>query len=586
MRWLCSIGLVCVVSCTDDASEEASGTGSTSGASSGNVETGSSSSGDPSVDGTTGDEAESGGTGSDESTGGADTTGGVPRGDATLVVYLAEPEADQGQLFMVNIAGEEPSEPVEWSPSGDGGSASPSVSFFGEGDYASFTVVLPDGSLDRYIAPVGAFPPDPAVRMEGAGLPDYISRPVASHDRQFVAFNGGDDVDAPQTVHVATLEADGSISAPNTIGMGSPATTQTSAHFSTATDRVFFTSDGARATVEQVHMQRLDARPLEPAVTLSDHAEAGAAVGFQVTPDGQAVVYGVQTGNQELFAVDVSGDVPSAPLRVDVDHVPPGAQTFRLASVGHTLVYLAERSDVANASDVYVRDLDAADPAHPVNAVPIAFSAGNPFGSVTLEPGGDLVVMRGFDDDPLFSSLHWATLSSDDSSTPIHDALAPSETVTFVRFSPSGDRLYYFVLDRDTGVRSAFAVDTTGATPGTPEALELTVDVTQTLALLQPSPDGTWLAYSTRDESAPQFLHMWIRNLETGEDTRLSQEGAGEVEALASFSSDSLRVLFAQRTDDPDDPHLFVANLDGETPAATQQVSDLPLSFSGFWVAP
>ncbi len=315
----------------------------------------------------------------------------------------------------------------------------------------------------------------------------------------------------------------------------------------------------------------------------------GADVTHQVTTGLNGAVghvYGLLDGNFELYAVDLTGAMPGAPVRVDGDHIPAGARSFRIVPASHDLVYLAERLDPAGDVDLYLEDLDSPDPPVLASDLPVDYSPGNPFGEIDLSPAGDLVVYRAYETDPFYKSAYWVSTSLGPPSTMLHAPLAASETVSLVSFSDSGNLLMYTVLDRDTDERSAYLVDTSGDVPDVPMALGLTVDADEEPVLLYASPDDAWIVYTTRHPTMGATPSVWIRDIAAGEDTRLSQPDAGDVGARAYFTPDSLRVLFTQRTEDPDDPHLFMVKLDSGAPQPAQQVSTELLAFDDPFVAP
>jgi Tol biopolymer transport system component len=567
------------------------GDGSSGTGDSGTAETSGTGSGTGGSDGGSDDGGSSDGTGDDGS--GSDSGTDDPA-ERSLVVYYAQSNTpDLEELYVVDVAGPEPSEPVLLAPPPgyEGGDAGPSLYFLAGGRFATFTVSGPEeDAFARFIAPLGSFPTLSPVPLELPSSPAWIDTPDMSSDGQRIAVRGSDGNYAHETIYIGEVEETGQAHDLIEVGTGSGGGYTRSPEFSPSNERVFFVSDGAEAELAQIYMVPLADDQLSP-VVLSSNDQPQSTPYYHVAPSEERVVYGVGPSFGEpflLYEVDLTSDPPGAPVLLDGNHQPPGAMVFRFAREGRTLLYYAELDDASNEVNLYARDLESGDPPVRLNDVRIYHTSGNPWGDVVIHPDDTMIVYRGFEEDRSFKSFHWVDLAQPaPTSQWLHDPLAPGETASFARFSPDGDQLLFVMLNLDTNERSAFAVDTSGAEPGPPEPLDLEVDAGETLRLLDPSPDGAWLAYPTVElPTQMPRPHLWLREIATGEDTVVSVDSGGDVELRTSFTPDSKRLLFGQVAVGAEEPNLYMVRLDGGEVGPTQLVTEHLIAAGFFWVAP
>jgi hypothetical protein len=518
----------------------------------------------------------------------ADTTSGDTGsggGGPPIVYYFTESAPEMGELWAVDLSGAAPSEPERWAPppSQADGDASPSLEFLGDDRFASFSVDGADGTNTRYVAPADAFPPAPPIALVPPTSVPFLGAPTIAPDGEQLAILAAEAWEQPVTLYTGVVDDDGQVTDLIELVSGSAGAYTHSPRYSAGSDRLFFVADDAQVGLSQLQMVTLD-DPTAAPIVISDNTQSQAQVFYELAEDDRHLVFGVgAAAPYRLFEVDLTQASPGAPVELATQHEPPGVATFDFIGDGTRLLYFVG-SD--SAKDLFAHTVGSGDSAVQLNALSVTSNAGAPWDNVSAHPAGDLVVYRGFEADDALSSLHFVDLSAPmPASQLLHDPLAASQTATSFGFTADGDALHYLVLDRDTGERTAFRVDTSGATPGPPVALELEVDAGETLRSLQASPSGAWLAYATVDLATGGTLpHIWLHESATGNDTRVSLPDAGEVDPRSGFTADSSDFLFSQAAEADAEPNLYRVQLD-DAALEAQLVTEHAVTGGFFWLA-
>lgn len=276
-----------------------------------------------------------------------------------------------------------------------------------------------------------------------------------------------------------------------------------------------------------------------PAVPLHPPLPAGSDAddGVLFVPDGSRVIFLVDQAaadDHELFMVDLSGAVPGAPVRLNLD-LPAGGDVgfddYTLSPDGRRLFYIADqRAD--NDFELYLVDVSTPDPTVPQLA------------SGAMVAGADV------------SAAVWA---------------------------PDSQRLA-FVADLFVDNDSELAViDVSGLVPGAPVRANAPLvptgrDVVGTAGTgFGWSPDGSMLAYradSTVDDASDLFISRLTATATAWIATRVNPELLVDADVdNFSFAPNSQRVVYRADQNVVGQEELFVVDLSGATPGPAQQVN-------------
>lgn len=283
-----------------------------------------------------------------------------------------------------------------------------------------------------------------------------------------------------------------------------------------------------------------DAEPVS--VKVNGMLEPGQTVtGLEFMPSSTAILYSVETGRPQvtddaLYFVDLSGELPSAPLRVDG----PADDGFihgptRLAEDGHALVYWFGGDDHGELAFLRFADgvpqppalIDTQD-AGMVDASPPEWS-----------PDSRWVLFAAYDEGTGITAYYLAEADGDEPGTPI--PVAPGSAAAWAMFTEDPQWLY-FSASLDTDAYDLYRVDVSGAEPGLPQQVNAPIAPDGRISYdVVLSHDQRTLLYSVEEGGASAY-ELWrvdVSGAEPGVASRISAPVAPDLfGGFAKFSSD------------------------------------------------
>ncbi len=251
-----------------------------------------------------------------------------------------------------------------------------------------------------------------------------------------------------------------------------------------------------------------------PAMAIGDGGEDGfGPTQALFLPTRSALHYGAwgqprpSTKLASLWFVDVSGDRPPGPIRMDVPSAEPvSVRAERPAPDGHALTYWVGARDSVDGGELMWVDLSSGVPLAPVRVSTISNAAAQQY-SASWSPNSRWLVYKATHEDPGTEDLY---LVSGSGSTPgdpmlVSEGLVHGEWLNLWAFSPDS-RWLYLVAPIDHELPRLFRVDVSGDSPGPLQEVEGPAGrVEQELHF---SHDGTALLYPTYDMSRRQLAFL------------------------------------------------------------------------------
>lgn len=295
----------------------------------------------------------------------------------------------------------------------------------------------------------------------------------------------------------------------------------------TVTDRwLAWAGDTRVDAVIDVVLVPLPPSPVNP-VVVNPTAVGGSATAtanaVAFSPDGTKLAYigdYLSLGLDEVFMVDISGQAPGMPVRVNGTLVAGGVATgLRWSPDSTRIAYVAEQ-DTDGVIELYVVDVSggAPGPSQKVNG-PLIAAGDVILSSVQWSPAGDRIgyladaAVDGQDE------LFVATVSATGVPGTAHrvNGALPSGTDVNARWlwTPNGTRVVYEAPQTGT-VTEVFLVDVSGAMPGAPMRVNGTLvagGAVGTVATdVAVSFDGSWVSY-VADQDTDNVEEVYVVNI-------------------------------------------------------------------------
>lgn len=282
------------------------------------------------------------------------------------------------------------------------------------------------------------------------------------------------------------------------------------------TGRIFYMADPENDTTKQLYMTQIDGG-IPTVFRLNDDLTTGGTVDyFLASANGQKVIYTANqdtVGTKELYLVDLSGLVPSAPVKVNGTLVTNGdVVDFRMNTAGTKVVYRANQDD-ENKYELYFVDISQAIPAASIKISPTLVSGGTVWDAFFLAENGSGVVFQAEADVDNKVEVYWVNLTNPTpaAAVKINDPL-PSDSADIDYSSLSGDgSTIVFRGDQDTldDVRMYF-VDVSTGTPTSPQDISGQLVASGAFIIQMLSYDGSKILYVADQDTNDVFNLYYI----------------------------------------------------------------------------
>lgn len=315
---------------------------------------------------------------------------------------------------------------------------------------------------------------------------------------------------------------------------------------------------------------RLSAACAAAAIACTDDPSPGADGGTLETDAARA------DGAVVADSAPVTDGAPVADA-APIDASPTGPLPRRIA-------YLADQES-DGVKELYLARVegDTTTPAVKLNSTLIA--NGNVI-AFHWSPDGRWIAYEADQESDNLFELYLVDVSGAEPGTPVkaHSSLAPGTTLGHVTWSPTSQRLVY-IADQEVHSRyELWSVDTSGATPTSPQKVNTALPVDGWVNDVAWAPAGERLVYRA-DQAVRARQELWLADLSgatPGAPVRLNQEltDAERVyenslgEPGWAWSPDGTKVAYRADSDIQNTAELFVVDVSGATPGAAQKVND------------
>jgi len=304
-------------------------------------------------------------------------------------------------------------------------------------------------------------------------------------------------------------------------------------------------------------------------------------------PDGSSTTYHIGSstrvvyrsdqetaGIDELFLVDVEGNIPSKPVKVSGDMgTDSDVDSFRISDDGNTLVYMADQ-DTDNLDELYYVDLSGDIPASPVKANGTLQVDGEIDAFSLSKDGNSLVYQADQDTDDVYE-LYLVDLSS---GTPSADTKISGTMVTdgdtYDRdFGITDDgNAVVFIADKDTDdIFEIYFVDISGSSPAAPVKLNDALAADREVAYFVMSSDGGHIVYRADRDTDDQFELYYVDNSGNTPESPVKLNdtlgGSGSDVEEVHISSDGSTVIYRADQDTEGVDEAYVVDLTDPSPA-------------------
>ena len=502
----------------------------------------------------------------DTSTTATDSTTGEPGGgEARFVVRQRVEDSEDLELVLLEYADGELQPPISLTPGLPPGGGVGVTMFTESGRVLAYCTFDPAMmTLPCYAIDLTTHPPGPAQPMISGPVPanTLLSAPSWIEATETFVYRTHDASDVvPDEIYSAAFSG-GVLQVPEVVAQAGPGE-------SIDGNKVRVHADGAWVGYVIAH----DAGPHDAFVAPLDPPDPSAAVMVSdlgapelrasppsFVPGREAVIYSIDDDplpgptDDSLWFVDISGPMPTAPLRVDdpltdvLDVRGP-----ELAPDGHALVYWA--------GDSLDGDLLFVDLASGLPEPPVLVSTLGAEQTVLIRfgwsPDSRYVAYLAAHEQPDTYDLHLVEASGDAPGEPMlaTGGIISGGEVLYYRFDSSSSWLYY-VAQQEGPEAQMYRVDLTGPEPGAPQRVSgrigtLTGEIIGSL-------DWTSVLY-TLQEGGPSDRQLYLVDVagaDPGEPVRVDTPLAADVRTSfgSTFSRDGSVVLYRQEGPTNDDP--------------------------------
>lgn len=412
---------------------------------------------------------------------------------------------------------------------------------------------------------------------------------VASADRWY-AFIGDARIDAVNEVFIAGIPglAPPSVIVLNPVISGAAASTnELHNQFSPDGTKIAFRGDfRIDGTNELFISDLIGSVPGTPVLVNAPMVTGGAVIDFVWAPDSSRLIYSADqevNDRNELYYVDLSGAVPSTPVKLNSSFIAAGdvsAGDFNFSPDGATVAYRADAA-IDEMYELFVVDVAGAVPG-PAMQVNTALPTGADVDVRWVwSPDGTRIIYEAAQDVAAEIELFVVDISSGVPSAPLQVSGQMGTggnvgtTATDVALSADGAWVAY-VADQDTnGVEEIYVVDISGALPGPSIKVSGPAQSFTDNINLKWSPTATRLVYSS-DQETTSVYEVYLVDFAAGAPVpavkihptfpSFGRLAAG-AEAMV-WSSDGSKVAYRADTTVDNAFEIEVIDLSGPTPAA------------------
>ncbi len=328
-------------------------------------------------------------------------------------------------------------------------------------------------------------------------------------------------------------------------------------------------------------------------------AGAGGVDDFNVSDDGNTLVYLGDMDDyltHEIYYVDLSGDTPAAPVRVNTPIPADSGQNideFVLSANGETLIYVGDQ-DTDDVFEAYYVDLSGASPAAPVK-ISGTMDAGEDVSDKNTpqvsDDGNRVVYVADQDSDEVWE-LYYVDLSGVSPAAPVKlsgTMVADGDVNADPALAANGMGVVYRA-DQDTdGVHELYYVDLSGVSPAAAVKVNSALvsgGLMQTKYLI--SRDSTTIIYRADQDvdNVQELFYVDISGASPAAPVQLntSLPSGADVDDF-KLSRDGNSVIYRADQDVQGEHKILYVDLSGVSPAAPVQVTDTLIA-GGFITEP
>ncbi|MCP4679256.1 MAG: hypothetical protein GY854_27965 [Deltaproteobacteria bacterium] len=350
--------------------------------------------------------------------------------------------------------------------------------------------------------------------------------------------------------------------------------------------RIFYRADADNDGYEQLYLTQLKGDAPTSFVINHEPQQYGEVNYYIVSEDGDTLVFdGDLDSDQvnEVYYVDLSGDAPATPVKLNSTLVADGdVSRVSLSANGETLVYTADQ-ETDGVDELYYVDLSGASPAAAVKISGALVTNGDvwtkPAPQIS-DDGNRAIYAADSETDDLFE-LFYVDLSGATPAAPVklNDTLASNHMV-YPEFHISGNgQSVAYLADRDTlGIFELFYVDLSGASPATPVKISGTLVANgEVFDGFKLSADGRTVIYRA-DQQTENVVEIYYVDLSGPTPATAVRLNGGLPSTSADIdgfvlSRDADTVLFYGDQETDNIIELFMVDLGGASPTTPVKVS-------------